>query len=122
MLHCNKFNIIKLWCIPSQQQGSHHDEQSQCLLHQILVLSGQQTRRHNQHNVSLSAAHMASKPVGQLAWSGCMADHGERTFSNFSLTGLGLSAVTAATISLPTRKASSLVAPFTNTKRLCDEI
>ena len=40
------------------------------------------------------------------------------TFSNFSLTGLGLSVVTASTISFPIRNAASLLAPFNITKRL----
>ena len=40
------------------------------------------------------------------------------TFSNFSLTGLGLSAVTASTISFPIRNTAYLLAPFNITKRL----
>ena len=43
---------------------------------------------------------------------------GYQTFSNLSFTGLGFMAVTLSVISLPTRNASSLDAPFSSTNKL----
>ena len=57
---------------------------------------------------------LSQQKAGSLAYTHTHT----HTFSNLSLMGFGLSAVTLSQISLPILKASSLEAPFSNTNTL----
>lgn len=125
--------------LPWKQRGSRRAALSRSLWRQTRAPFGQGSRTCSPHSASLSATRRAGTPesppkktIGRLTnpnaqtlqWLQpvcvcCMRVCWENTtFSNLSLIGFGLVAVTASAISLPILKACSLVAPFSNTNML----
>lgn len=82
----------------------------------VYNVNGYRQTRHKLH-VQIKTQCYTLSTGGQVAQAQKLL-MGYQTFSNLSFTGLGFMAVTLSVISLPTRNASSLDAPFSSTNKL----